>query len=679
MLEMYSKNKNKKFMKEAKTMLEYSQAKIDYIKMMIEKIREHDRRVKKSNTNDSSMNLNLLQFESLLSQTAQTPVDNHAFKNRFLQFQSKSSSCLPSNTADLVIDEELSKLIENEKLFNLRIEELKARLKLELTVMDGLKNIILTLLGDKADKCTTQQTIQDAKCKLIESYQKVYLLRVALKSILNKLDSRSSKYESIDSNLQMSKNACTDLKAKSVYLTLPTDFNQQIDLNELNKQSQFSLPKTAAVCGKLEIKLIGVHDLLTKIERFDSDRSMNASSKKSNYKISDRISNEIKAVLKLDNVKVAETTFQRIGENCFNCLGYFPVDLDRSRELEIQFYYNDHREFCAFKHLYLEDFVDDEKLVHELDLEPQGTLKLEMRILYPMISKNNRIQRRKLLRFKSETFLRPNQMNINVATWGRLMKKNIFENRPFSTAKSFASFTSRNKLEERSSSTESSSSGTSMCQIKLDRTIDSLKEEDEDDLDEERKPMKIKDDKLDFIKKLKEERDRKDEISEFEIASLSSSEEEVDLIESNVTVEEDDAKSNKGLFKSKTENLRAKPTMRKVKNNLKLDLPSQTKIESIDSSESESDELNKTNHEENNDQPNIIELDDEEDDLVDNSIGLNDQHPLGQFNLMKYEEKKKDPPVDQADDTKWETKDLKLTDFSFICTLGRGMRYMNIT
>lgn len=676
MLEMYSKNKNKKFMKEAKNMLDYSQAKIDYIKMMIDKLKEHnDKRIKKSNTDEkSAMNLKLLQFESLVDQAnatseKQDQLDNDAFKMRFLQFQSKSSSCLPNNTADAVIDEEMTNLIEREKLFSLRIEELKARLKLELTLMDGLKNIILTLQADKTDK----NTIQDAKSKLIESYQKVYLLRAALKSILDKLDSKSSKYESINNNLQMSRNASTDLKAKSVYTSLPTDFNERINLDELKKQSQFVLPKAQQICGRLEIKLVGVKNLLAKIERYDSERSISSSSsKKSNYKINDTISNEIKAVLKLDNIKVAETTFQRISENCFNSLGFFPVDLDRNRELELQFYYNDYREFCAFKHLYLEDYVENE-FKEEIDLEPQGSLMIEIRILHPMIisSKNNRIQRKKLLRFKSETFLRPNQMNINVATWSRLLQGNVFDNQKSSAArknhKSFASFTpeSRKKLDERSSSSDSS---TSLCKLRIDKTRDLLEEEDEDDLSDEEmneKP-KIKEDKLEFIKKLKAQSQEQDRINEIEVESLSTSEEEVDLIDMRVTVDEkDDKKTKKGLIKSKTENLKSKPTMRQIKKD--LDFKQTAEIESISSSDDEStNDLNNYKNHSKDEQSNIIELDDD-DDLVDTSSNL-----LSKLNISNYDKNKESFIFDKKDEDRWETKDLKLNDFTFICTLGRG-------
>lgn len=424
---MYSKSKNKKFMKEAKAMLEYSQAKIDYIRMMIDKIKENDKRLVKKADEKSAANLNLLQFESLVNPNMKPKLENNyvavdkndqddKFKNRFLQYQSKSSSCLPNNSTDFVLDEELINLINQEKSLNLRIEELKARLKLELTLMDGLKNIILTLQADKVDK----NTIQDAKTKLIESYQKVYLLRSALKSIIDKLDSKSTKFKTINEILKLSKNVTTDLKEKSIYTSLPTDFNEhEVDLNEIGKQSQFSLLKTSAVCGKLEIRLIGIKNLLTKIERYDSETSKSSLKSSKNYKVNSKTkSNEIKAVLKLDNIKVAETTWQNIKttdqdeySNCFNCLGFFPIELDRNRELEIQFHYNDFREFCAFKYLYLEDFVDSQTSNYELDLEPQGSVKFDLRILNAMmISKNNRLQRRKLLRFKGETFLRPNQL-----------------------------------------------------------------------------------------------------------------------------------------------------------------------------------------------------------------------------------------------------------------------------
>lgn len=263
------------------------------------------------------------------------------------------------------------------------------------------------------------------------------------------------------------------------------------------------------------------------------------------------------------------------------------------------------------------------------------------------------------------------------------MKNNVFgPPNKFSSTKSFASFTSTSsskKLSERSSSTESSSSSTSLSQIKLERqaTSDSFREEDENELESDDDSIsdnirntKINDDKLLFIKQLKEQKDQSNEI---EIASLSSGEEEeIELIDMSVT--EVDEPLKKGVFRSKTENLRAKPTMRKTKEELKIDLNpiKQTiKIESVEDSDEDSDLLNSNLEQTNkintdNKQPNIIEIDD--DLLISNY--QEKEHPLSKLNLTKYEEKK--DQIDLRPETKWETKELKLNEFSFVCTLGRG-------
>lgn len=56
-------------------------------------------------------------------------------------------------------------------------------------------------------------------------------------------------------------------------------------------------------------------------------------------------------------------------------------------------------------------------------LEPQGILFAEIKFANPTISKKPKLQRQKLFHHKEKNFLRPNQLNINVATWGRLIKR----------------------------------------------------------------------------------------------------------------------------------------------------------------------------------------------------------------------------------------------------------------
>lgn len=56
----------------------------------------------------------------------------------------------------------------------------------------------------------------------------------------------------------------------------------------------------------------------------------------------------------------------------------FSIELDKSRELEINIYWRDWRSLCAVKFLKLEEFIDDERHGMALHLEPQGLLFAEV-------------------------------------------------------------------------------------------------------------------------------------------------------------------------------------------------------------------------------------------------------------------------------------------------------------
>ncbi|KAK4336825.1 hypothetical protein RND71_043946 [Anisodus tanguticus] len=116
--------------------------------------------------------------------------------------------------------------------------------------MDGLKNIILTL-QNKSSKAN-RNTIIDAETKLVESYQKIYLLRVSLKNILKSLEPKSTKFESIEENLELSKNVTLDCITKSSYSLIPNDFNEPLDINQVVKQ-QSTLSKTLPVTDEEDL------------------------------------------------------------------------------------------------------------------------------------------------------------------------------------------------------------------------------------------------------------------------------------------------------------------------------------------------------------------------------------------------------------------------------------------
>lgn len=55
---------------------------------------------------------------------------------------------------------------------------------------------------------------------------------------------------------------------------------------------------------------------------------------------------EVFASIRIDNKLVSSTKSKTIGSNCWD--QNFSIDLDRAKELEIEVFYKDKRQMCAF-------------------------------------------------------------------------------------------------------------------------------------------------------------------------------------------------------------------------------------------------------------------------------------------------------------------------------------------
>lgn len=146
------------------------------------------------------------------------------------------------------------------------------------------------------------------------------------------------------------------------------------------------------------------------------------------YSVKDETSFDIMAVIKLDNITVGQTSWKPCSQQAWD--QRFSIDLDKSRELEIGIYWRDWRSLCAVKFLRLEEFIDDIRHGMALQLEPRGLLFAEIKFLNPMISRKPKLQRQRMIFNKTQmkNIPRPTQMNINVATWGRLLKRSTPQN-----------------------------------------------------------------------------------------------------------------------------------------------------------------------------------------------------------------------------------------------------------
>lgn len=204
-----------------------------------------------------------------------------------------------------------------------------------------------------------------------------------------------------------------------------------------------TMGRCASVTGKLEVRLMGCQGLLEDVpgrSRRDKDnnsspgdlrrivKGVTSRSSSKSYSVKDETSSEIMAIIKLDNITVAQTSWKPCSQQAWD--QRFSIDLDRSRELEIGVYWRDWRSLCAVKFLRLEEFIDDVRHGMALQLEPQGLLFAEIKFLNPMISQKPKLQRQRMIFNKQQVknIPRAKQMNINVATWGRLLKRNAPQN-----------------------------------------------------------------------------------------------------------------------------------------------------------------------------------------------------------------------------------------------------------
>ncbi|XP_021269997.1 serine/threonine-protein kinase N3 isoform X1 [Numida meleagris] len=300
----------------------------------------------------------------------------------------------------------------------LRIEELRHRLRIEAAVAEGAKNVLKILGGSRVQD---RKFLAEAQGRLQESSQKIDLLRLSLERQLCGLSPDHPKRALIKQEL-----VNTSSLGAQHGIIQPT-----------------SVVKPTALTGTLEVRLMGCQDLLENVpgrsrvagsspvcgspsdlRSFSRTRvglGIHGRGVAGKSLRNEELCNEVLAVLKVDNIVVGQTNWGPVNNQAWD--QSFVIELDRSRELEISIYWRDWRELCAVKFLRLDDFLDNERHGMCLLLEPQGILFAEVMFCNPVIERKPKLQRQKRIfpKQKGKEFLRAPQMNINVAAWGRLM------------------------------------------------------------------------------------------------------------------------------------------------------------------------------------------------------------------------------------------------------------------
>uniref|UniRef100_A0A8C9X6F9 protein kinase C n=1 Tax=Sander lucioperca TaxID=283035 RepID=A0A8C9X6F9_SANLU len=300
----------------------------------------------------------------------------------------------------------------------LRIADLMHHMKIESAVAEGAKNVVKQLSGRKIQD---RRILAEAQARMQESSQKVDLLRLSLERRLSELPQDHPKHGAIKEELMLGTSPSYGLPKK-----------------QSNAPSSSSFFKPASLTGRLEVCLMGCQDLMESIPGRGHVTSVSASpvsisdgkSVKVRTGLSGRsfvslclcpLSAEISAVLKVDNRIVGHTHWRQLGKEAWG--QSFSIELERSRELEIAVYWRDWRALSGVKFLRLEDFLDNQRHGMCLQLEPQGILFIEVTFINPVIERRSQLQRQRRIfpKEKGKDFLRAAQMNMNFATWGRLM------------------------------------------------------------------------------------------------------------------------------------------------------------------------------------------------------------------------------------------------------------------
>ncbi|XP_029960802.1 serine/threonine-protein kinase N2-like [Salarias fasciatus] len=167
--------------------------------------------------------------------------------------------------------------------------------------------------------------------------------------------------------------------------------------------------RPASLTGKLQVQLLGCEDLLQPVRDPNRDGALQTPAA------------QVGAVLRLDGRPVGRTSWEEPGRLSWDQI--FVLQLERSRELEVDVFWSQPREMCAVRFLRLEDMMDDAGFNVALSLEPQGLLFAQLRFIDTVIERQPRLRRQRCIftKERGKNFLRAAQMNMNLATWGHLM------------------------------------------------------------------------------------------------------------------------------------------------------------------------------------------------------------------------------------------------------------------
>ncbi|KAJ1346664.1 hypothetical protein KIN20_001550 [Parelaphostrongylus tenuis] len=329
------------------------------------------------------------------------------------------------------------------------IDDLLFRLWKEAAIIDGAKNMIKIL---RAQRKTDHKSLNDAQQTLIVSEEKLDLILMALKKYIDQLPPESNRRRDLLIEMEETRMPSSSPHARMAERRFSPPGSAPSSPPSQSPSKTGSLPRSAycrrlsnlppslAVSGRLEVRLIGCQNLVSEVPgRLPRAEALGAtassslttenatrnkirtSSTRGNSALP-RQCDEVIALLRVDSRIVGNTEARPLSQQAWD--QRFSIDLDRSKELEIEVFYRDSRSMCAFTAVKLGNFVEPTgQAGMVLQLEPHGELFAEFKYLNPVISRKPKLERQKrLFKVKERKDMAGVKKQLGVHALSRMLK-----------------------------------------------------------------------------------------------------------------------------------------------------------------------------------------------------------------------------------------------------------------
>ncbi|UMM40607.1 hypothetical protein L5515_017168 [Caenorhabditis briggsae] len=342
----------------------------------------------------------------------------------------------------------------------LAIQDLIIRYHKEKLIMDGSRNMIRTL---RCQKKLDNKAIEDALNSLIISSEKSDLIKLALLKYASSLpvDNKERKFlisEINGGNVPTPQAVSQDRNSPS------SEEGSTTSSTVATRRSSF-MPHSLQISGCLEVTINGCSGILAdtydrrirqdipNIPGYISVYGLDSSGKKKKSFKGPLTPEEVFCVLRIDNRYIGSTDLKKIVDR--NWDQKFDVDLDRSRELQIELFYHDDRSMCGFAAVKLSNLIETSTKVGIIvPVEPQGNIFVQFKYMNPVVSRKPKLERqRRLFRVKESND--GARQKLGVFAFSRLIKSR--GNEP---SEKFAAFTGFTPMASTSSQHQQSGSTT---------------------------------------------------------------------------------------------------------------------------------------------------------------------------------------------------------------------------